>query len=186
MNRNTAKIKAGIKTLTQKTNEIISGTVVSGSVDTSNYIMSVQPTDTGLPIDGVMLSTISGSDNGVILVPKDNSNVIIGSIDGPGAWVLVKANELEKVIVTIGNVQYEMDNTQVKITNGTVFFNVGSSVFKMGNGSESLFAILNDLLTAITSLTVQTTVDLSPITSTVPTNVTTFTTLQTRLSSLLS
>ncbi len=182
MTRNASKIKEGIRTLTDKPFEIISGTVVSGSVDTGEYTFSVQPSDTSQPIERVMLSTITGNSNGVILVPKDNSNVIIGTIDGPGAWALIKANELEKVIVTIGNVVYEMDNTQVNIKNGNVVFNIGTSVFKMSTSGESLYGILKDLITGLTLLTVST----SSVASTVPVNVSTFTDLLTRLSNLLS
>ena len=185
MSRNTAKIKAGLRALTDKPYEIISGTVVGGSVDTSGYTFSVQPTDASMPIEGVMLSTISNG-NGAILIPKDNSNVIIGTIDGPGAWSLIKANELEKAVVTIGNVQCEMDDTQVNIKNGEVVLNIGTSVFKMSTSNESLFGILNDLLNGLALLEVATVVAGSPVTSSVPINATTFVNLQTRLSNLLS
>ena len=155
-------------------------------MDTSEYTMSVQPTDTSQPIESVMLSTITGSSNGVMLIPKDNSNVIIGTIDGQGTWALLKANELEKAIVTIGNVQYEMDDTQVNIKNGSVVLNLGTTVFKMNTGGESLFGILNDLLNGLALLQVDTVVAGSPVTSSVPNNVTTFVNLQTRLGNLLS
>jgi hypothetical protein len=182
MTKNTAKIKAGIKALSEHPNEIISGTVVPGSVDTTGFTMSVQLTDNSAPIAGVMLNSVTENSNGLILFPKDGSNVIVGSIDGPGEWALIRASEITKAIITIENVTYEMDSAQVNVKNGTSVFNVGTSVFKMNTASESLFQLLNDLITGITLLTVGT--GMGP--STVPINTATFSSLLTRLNNLLS
>ena len=181
MSKNIAKIKAGIQVLAGKPYEIIGGTVVAGSVNTSEYTMSVLPTNGTDPIDGVMLGTITENSNGIILLPKDESNVVIGSIDGAGEWMLLKANGLDKAIITIGSVIYEMDETQVNIKNGSSVLSIGTSVFKMYTASESLFSFLKDLITGITLLTVGT----STGGSTVPENITTFNDLLTRLNNLL-
>ncbi len=182
MTKNTARIRAGIAALADKPYEIISGTVVAGTIDTDAYTVSVQPSDASEPIEGVLLSTMTGNNDGMIVVPKDDSNVIIATIDGPGIWSIVKAGELEQVSIKIGSVTYEMDDTQVNIKNGPVVFNIGASVFKMGTGGESLFDILNDLLTGIAAITVA----VGSATSGLPNNAATFTTLQTRLNNLLS
>jgi hypothetical protein len=182
MTRNTAKIKAGIKALAHMPYEILSGTVLPGSVDTDAYTMSVQLSDDSEPITGVMLNAVTGDGNGMILFPKDGSNVVIGSIDGPGEWALIKASEITKAIITIGTVTYEMDDTQVNVQNGSVVFNIGEAAFKMNTASESLFQLLNDLITGITLLTVGT----STGPSTVPINVLTFNNLLVRLNNLLS
>ena len=181
MSKNIAKIKHGIQALAGKPYEITSGTVVPGSVDTDLYTMSVQPTDDTGAIEGVMLGSVTGS-NGILLIPKDGSSVIIGSIDGPGEWTLLKASELQKAIITVGHVTYEIDNTQVNVQNSDVVFNIGASVFKMNTSSESLFSLLQDLLTGLTLLTVGT----STGPSSVPVNVATFNNLLTRLNNLLS
>ena len=182
MSKNTAKIKAGIQVLADKPYEIISGTVVAGSVNTSEYTMSVLPTNGGEPIAEIMLSTITENNSGLVLIPKDGSNVVIGSVDGTGEWTLLKANELDKATITIGNVIYEIDAAQVNIQNGSSVLNIGSSMFKMHTASESLFGVLKDLITGITLLTVST----SAGNSTVPVNIATFNDLLTRLNNLLS
>ena len=167
--------------LTENPYEIISGTVVAGSVNTSEYTMSVLPTNGNEPIAEVMLSTITENTSGLVLIPKDGSNVVIGSIDGPGEWTLLKANELNKTIITMGNVTYEMDETQVNIQNGSSVLNIGASLFKMYTASESLFSLLKYLITGITALTVTT----SAVSSGIPNNITTFDDLLTRLNNFL-
>src|SRR4051812_32128582 len=103
MTKNIAKIKAGLSVLTDKPYEIISGTVVPGSLDTDQNTISVQTTNYSEPIAGVMLNAVSYNGNGLILFPKDGSNVIIGSIDGPGEWTLIRASDLTKIIALIGD-----------------------------------------------------------------------------------
>ena len=182
MNKNVAKIKAGIRALGQKPYEILSGTVVPGSMNADNYSISVLLTGDSVPIRGVMLNPVTANGNGMVLFPKDGSNVIIGSMDGPGEWVLLKASDLSKAIITIENVKYEIDDTHLSIKNGSVVLDVGAEVLKMNTASESLFHLLKDLITAITVLTVGT----STGPSTVPINVATFDSLLTRLNNLLS
>ena len=101
MTKNTDKIRKGIRALTHKPYEIVSGTVVAGSVDATEYTMTVLPSDDSEGIEGVLLNVITNDENGVVLLPKDNSNVIIGSIDGPGEWSLLKASDLVKVSIVL-------------------------------------------------------------------------------------
>ncbi len=182
MNKNSANINAGLRALAHKPNEIISGIVVSGSIDTSELTMSVQPSDDGIAIEGVRLNGIAGNGNGVVLYPEDGSDVIIGSIDGPGEWVLLQASDITKATVTIGDVSCTVDNTAVTLQNHDVQFNVGDSVFKMNTSSESMFNLLKDLITYISVMTVPTPAG----TSGVPLNVTDFTNLLSRLDNLLT
>lgn len=182
MNKNTSKIKEGIRRLSNKPYEIISGTVVHGSVDMTAYTMSVQPSDDTEPIAGVLLNAVSGENNGVILFPENGSDVIIGSIDGPGEWVLLRAGKITGVRITIGNVSFEMDDAQVNIQNNNVVLNLSDSVFKINTASESLFQLLKDCFTYITELTVPT----PSGTSSVPVNIADFNNLLTRLNNLLT
>ncbi len=182
MTKNSVKIKAGIRELASNSFEVISGKVVAGSVNTAKYTMTVQITEHSEPIPHVKLSAVAQNGNGLVLFPKDNSDVVIGSVDGPGEWTLLQSSDLDKVLITIGNVIYEMDETKFSIQNGGVAFDIGSSVFKINTPAESLYQLLSDLITAITLLTVST----STGPSGVPINVSTFTTLLTRLNNLLS
>ena len=120
MTKNTDKIRKGIRALTHKPYEIVSGTVVAGSVDATEYTMTVLPSDDSEGIEGVLLNVITNDENGVVLLPKDNSNVIIGSIDGPGEWSLLKASDLVKVSIVLGS-------SKVTVTDGLIQFNDGSN-----------------------------------------------------------
>jgi phage gp45-like len=182
MSKNTAKIQEGIRTLVNRQYEIISGTIVPGSLNISEYTVSVQPTANSEPIEGVMLSSIAGADGGFILFPADGSNVVIGSVDGPGEWALMKASEISRARITIGNVVYEMDETKVSIQNGSVIFNMSDSLFKLNTAGESLFQLLKDCITYITELTVPT----PSGTSGVPINALDFTNLLSRLNNLIT
>ncbi len=108
--------------------------------------------------------------------------MVLASIDGPGIWTVIKTNELDRAMVTIGNTRYEMNDNLISVQNGNTILTVGTDAFKMNTLSESLFNILNDLITGITALTVGT----SGGPSTPPTNLATFTSLLTRLSNLLT
>lgn len=182
MNRSTIKIKAGIRALANDPHIIVSGTVIAGSQDEGAFTISVLPSNDSAAIEHVMLTTATENDKGVILIPKDGSNVIIGCVDGPGEWVLIRAGELKKAIVTIGDIKYEIDDSEINIRNGGVVFNIGAAVFKMNTASESLFQLLSDLLTGLTLLTVPT--PSGP--SGTPINSATFTALLSRLNNLLS
>lgn len=182
MNKNTAKIKAGIRALSATPDEIISGIVVPGSTDESEYTVSVRPADGSDPIEGVMLNSTTENGNGMILFPADDSHVIIGCVDGPGEWILLRAGELTKAVVTIGNVKCELDGSHLNVQNAEVVFNISDSVFKMSTASESLFQLLKDCFTYIAALTVPT----PSGTSSVPVNVADFNNLVTRLDNLLT
>ena len=182
MTKNSEKIKEGIRALVNKPHEVISGTVVSGSINTGELTISVSPSDTSKPIEGVRLNTIFNDNNGMILFPKEESNVIIASVDGSGEWVLIKASELTKTIITIENVVCLIDGNHVNIKNGSVVFNISDSVFQVNTPSESLFQLLKDCFTYLTQLTVPTPSGVSGI----PVNVIDFSNLLTRLNNLLS
>ena len=161
--KNAAKITTGLKALTEKDYEIVSGTVVS--VDADSGTMSVLITGYDDPIEGVMLNAVTENANGFLLIPEVNSHVIIGSVDGPGAYFLVRASNLQKAIVTIGSTSYTMD----------------ASGHKIKHGSDTLAQIMSDLLDALLQMTVTT--GTGP--SGTPINSTTFTAIKNRLTTLL-
>lgn len=181
MTKNTAKIRRGLETLSYRHSDIVGGTVVAGSLDTNANTVSVIPDNTEESLTGVLLAAVTNEASGVVLVPEDDSKVIICCIDGPGLWTVIKMSELKNVAVKIGDAEFTIDQTTVRVNSGSTLFDVGN-VFKMNTGTESLFALLNDLITAITTLTVGT--PSGP--STVPVNAAAFSAIQTRLSNLLS
>jgi hypothetical protein len=181
MTKNSVKISEGIRALTRQPYEIMSGTVVAGSVDEGNQTISVQPDGQEGTIDGVLLGAASVATDAIVVVPKEGSHVVIGSVDGPGNWILLKPSEITKVLVTITNTACTISENGVKMESGNTVIDV-ESVIKIATASESLHAILNDLITAITLITVPTPAGPSGV----PVNAATFNTIVTRLSNLLS
>lgn len=172
----------GIRELSVQTPEIKSGTVVARSLDEAACTVSIMPTGSGSPIQGITLNTMTNSNMGLVLYPEDGSNVVFGSIDGPGQWTLLKAGTLAKATINIGPVSVYIDNTQVQVSNGSTFLNVGSDAVKLNTSTESLYQLLKDCFTYLTELTVTT----STGASSVPVNVSDFTSLLTRINNLLS
>jgi hypothetical protein len=181
MTKSALKITEGIKALTRQPNEIVSGSVVAGSVNEDDQTISVIPDGREGVIEGVMLCAVSAATDKVLWLPKEGSHVVIGSVDGPGNWILLKSSEVTKVLITIANTQCTISEAGVKIESGTTVIEV-ESIIKIATASESLHAILNDLITAITLITVPTPAGPSGV----PVNAATFNTILTRLSNLLS
>ncbi len=182
MNQKAVRIHECIRSLAQRPNEIISGTVVAGSVDEANCTISVQPSDDGEPISGVRLSAVTGSDSGLILFPAEGSDVVIGCVDGPGEWSLLLAAELAKVTCKIGHVHCIIDQEKISLINQDTVFNVLDHAFKMATSAESLGGLLRDLVSYIMALTVATPAG----TSSVPINSPSFNSLLTRIGNLLT
>ncbi len=180
MTRNSAKIAEGIKNLTWRPYEVISGVVEA--VNTGELTIDVMPDDSGHVIKGVVLSTHVEQTEGVIIVPKEGSNVIIASIDGPGMWCMLKSSEITQARITIKDVVYEMDETLVRIRNKDAGIDITDSVVKITTQNESLFKLLKDCFTYLTQLTVPTPAGASSV----PTNVSDFANLLTRLNNLLN
>lgn len=115
------KITDAITGLGNKHIELLSGVVVAGSVDLAEYTCSVllsSQDEDDEPMPGVLLSSVTENGNGVILVPADGSNVIIGSIDGPGEHFIVRCSDLVKVVVTIGDTTLVMDGSSIVMNGG--------------------------------------------------------------------
>jgi hypothetical protein len=182
MNQTREKIRQAVQDLSAKPNEIRSGTVVAGSLDAAANTCSVLLTGEEKPIFGVLLTPSSGNQAGVIIHPADNSSIVVGSADGGGEWFVVAATNIVKATIAIDNASFEMTADTLKITNGSMLWQAGSGAFKVNAATESLYAILHDLISYITVLTVPT----SSGPSGVPTNITDFATLLTRLGNVLS
>lgn len=180
MNQNISRIRAGLAALSAGTPEIISGTVVAGSVNATTKTCSVQPF-TGGRIDDVLLSAISGSDSGLILYPAENSHVVIGSINGPGQWVVLMTSEVDSCVIAIGDATCEILSSGIRIARATTVIDLADAI-KIATATESLRALLLDLVDGITALTVNT----SGVPSTVPVNVASFTALIPRINNLLA
>ncbi len=120
MSKNALKIAQGLKALTHKQYELMSGTVVPGTVDETKYSCDVLPTGMGDPIKGVMLHSVLSNANGLIQVPADNSDVIIASVDGAGEYAIMKCSDLTKILVVIGGIKMTIESGGVQLNDGSL------------------------------------------------------------------
>lgn len=105
---------------------------------------------------------------GMLIVPKIESNVLIGSIGNSDIdYFIVSHSEVSSVKIKIDNTLYEVDNQG----------------FLIKKGGEDLKKILSDLIQQIQLLTVTCTAPSTP--SSVPLNAGAFTLIKTRLQTLL-
>jgi len=182
MTKNSSKIRAAIEAMARQPVEITSGTVLAGSLDEEAGTVTVQPTDDGMPIADVKITSVAGANYGMLLYPDDDSDVVIATVDGPGEWVVLTPGKLKKAALTIGSVSFTMDSEQVNFVNSNTILNMTDSLFKMKTASESLFSLLNDLISYIMQLTVPTPAGNSGV----PINVADFNSLISRLNNLLT
>ena len=73
------RITDGLKELSRRPYEVVSGKVVGGSIDSDANTMSVVLSANGLEIKDVLLKATSNGEDGVIAIPEDGSDVVIGS-----------------------------------------------------------------------------------------------------------
>ena len=155
--KNSAKIRDGLVAMYDRPYEITGGKVVSGSVDGDQFIVTVQPYNDSAPIARVRLSSVTNNANGVMLIPKDESHVVIASIDGPGEWTIIKAGDLEKMTVNIGATKFTVTDGAVEAEDGNGARMVMSNgKFSLKNGSADFKTTIDNLLQHILALTVPT------------------------------
>ena len=113
---------------------LMTGKVVAGSVDMGALTCTVQLTgdDTTAPTEGVQLNVVTpGSGTGMILFPADNSNVIVGSVDGGGSYQLIWCDQLMGFKVIVGS-------SSLQVVDGTIKGAVGSSSVQVQDGVITL------------------------------------------------
>lgn len=147
-----------------ETEELISGTVVAGSVDEDAMTCSVEVLAMDEPIEGVLLNVIESNVKGCVAVPADGSHVWIGSIDGPGEWGIFKTEQVKKVLVDVDElVQVKVKELKLECDNSTLAgkkdewsFNNGKNggipiASKIDDNFNSIKKYLNTLESAIKS-----------------------------------
>lgn len=180
MNSNLSKIKDGLQALSSVSPYIRSGAVIAGSVNSTSNTCDVQLSD-GPVISDVLLAAISDSSNGIVCYPKDNSDVVIGSINGAGQWAILTGSEIDHYKIANEDVMLLISDSGIQLEKGSTVVKIADLV-KIVTSSESLHAILTDLVNAIAMLTVST----SAGPSSVPVNVSSFAAILPRINNLLS
>lgn len=121
--------------------------------------------DDGVLIYDVRLTPVITGNETIAIYPKVGSMALAVRIEDDDEWMLLSCEKADKYRITANDCIIEMDSSGIKIS----------------KGSESLKAILSDLITAIKALTVPT--GTGP--SGTPINSTAFTAISNRLTQLL-
>lgn len=133
-----------------------------------------------LEVHNVRLKAIeTGANQGLIVVPKKDSWVLIGSIEGTEEFVVLQVEEAEKVLGNIGGIKLEIDKNSLRLNGDghgnliieselkaeldkvTKFLNeikriCAFTVYEPGNGAPSVFQqFLNGALSSLQTPTYQ-------------------------------
>ncbi len=138
------------------------------AVDEASATVDVVDVEGNEIFDVRLKAALDLSDHGINVFPEVGSWVLIANIGlSEKEWVVISTTNISKIIVNTSTTTLEIAGDGVAISRGV----------------EDLKTLLTDLLTAITQLTVTCAAAGSP--SSPPINLAAFTSLQTRLNSLL-
>lgn len=126
-------------------------TIVQGiAMNVKENSCDVKLTANDLVLPDVLFSATDKEEGGFILVPKEKTSVLVGTIGGDeNSLYLVSMDEVSKVKIVIEDETFEMDKDGFRTVLKT-----GKMTFK--NDTADLKAILKDILSAIENLTVST------------------------------
>lgn len=118
MSKNRKKIVEAIQNISAPSEDAIMSGYVK-EVDEAKATMRVVLNISGQVIEGVMLHALGGSLKGMVIIPEQDSDVVICSVDGSGEYMLVQADKIKKVIWDIG--------TEIDIRCDKIVFNGGNN-----------------------------------------------------------
>jgi hypothetical protein len=72
----------------------------------------------GDEIDDVRLKSVIKAGNKLILTPKIGSTILIGRIESGEDWILISADEVEKVSLLINDLNIEIDENGIMVSKG--------------------------------------------------------------------
>lgn len=73
----------------------------------------------GSTVDDARLKAVVKDGDKIILTPAVNSKVLVGKIENSDECVVVSVDEITKIKVKVGNVEYNLDNTGFLFSKGT-------------------------------------------------------------------
>jgi len=116
------------------------------AVDKEARTVDVEPLDEGAPLLGVNLQANQGSTVGLVQIPRVGSSVVVATLSGYDAGVVVLMEDIERLEIVIGNYSLEMTDEGITLNGG----NLGGLV-KVVALTERLNAIERDLNTLKTA-----------------------------------
>lgn len=150
------KIKEAIRRLGAANKyDLLTG--VCRNVDEAELVMDVVPDlDEDAVIHNVRLRAITDVVDGCVIIPEEESDVIIGSIYGTGYYCLIQASKVKKVIVKMGNADVLVMNDEITAKVGDTVHKMTASAHQIDTGNESMKQLLTDLIDEIKLITVTT------------------------------
>lgn len=150
------KIKAAIRRL-GGANKYHLLTGVCRNVDEAELVMDVIPDiDEDAVIHNVRLRAITDVADGCVIIPEEESDVVIGSIYGSGYYCLLQASKVKKVIIKMGNADVLVMNDEIYAKVGNTVHKMTASTHQIDTGQESMKQLLTDLIEEIKLITVTT------------------------------
>ena len=126
-------------------------------------------------------SVIDAGKQGFCFIPKVGSMVQVGRIGNSEQLFVTLFSEVDKVLMTSGSLEVTVDQAKVEIKKGNAVLRQTEAGFTMIRSGEGLKKVLEDLITAITQLTVPTGVGPSGM----PINTAAFQSIKTRIGNFL-
>ena len=147
--------------------ELYSVAGVVSSIDLNSMTCTVS-IDGEADLHGVKIQTMEGGNKGVKLVPKLNSEVIVTYMSTATAYIAM-VSEIQEFGVEIDTCNISIKDTQVAIKQGTAEIKLSNGKIQISSNGIDLGTTLNQLIDAISAITVTCTAPGSP--STPPINV---------------
>lgn len=116
MSKTKEQIINGLKTLSAKETEIFSGVVKSVDEEAGTMEVMPDPDDEDFAFT-VMLRASVEDLKGIVLVPKEGTEVTFVTIDGGGQFTIVNASELTKVLIDVPEMKLKCDSVIVNTGN---------------------------------------------------------------------
>lgn len=171
------RIKNGLVRLSEHKPELL-----IGKVKTLNEATGMMTIDTGISlIENVSFKLPSGDESSIVIIPETGSEVLIGNVDGPGLWALIKCTKVAKIQIQIGNTSIASSGAEIELVHGATELRLNNHVC-IKNASGSLATLLKQLLQQIQLITVTTPSGLSGP----PVNALAFSSISTQLDLLLT
>ncbi len=124
-------------------------------VEAGDTFCKVKLTDSDLELEEVMYSATKENENGFILIPKENTNVLISTIGGDeNSLYIVAMDEVQKVKLVIEEetLTIDKDGFNMELSSGKV---------TVKNSTSDLKQLLTDMVDMVMQLTVSTAVGAS-------------------------
>ncbi len=143
-------IEEAVKILAHRNEHLYALTGKVKSVDVNKRTCEVLPVNEDSMLVDVRLQAIESGNTGILIVPEENSDVIVGFLSRNDAFVL-HIQEIKNIIISVGYSQMEITENNIVLNGGNLggLVKVASLIQKL-NALENDINILKTVITAWT------------------------------------